>query len=221
MKNNNYEAIIGLEIHAQISTDTKMFCSCSNDSFEAPPNSNVCPICMGHPGTLPHINKEAVTKGLSAALALNCEIPRFCKMDRKNYFYPDLPTGYQISQYDLPLAENGNLLIHHEGTEYKIGITRLHLENDADKSTHTQTDTLCDYNRAGAPLMEIVSEPDLRSAKQASSYAKELQKILRFVGSSDCDMEKGMMRFDINVSVKPKGQKEFGVKTEIKKSQFI
>ncbi len=211
-----YEAVIGLEIHAQISSQTKMFCHCANDSFSKEPNSHVCPICLGFPGVLPVLNQETVKKGIKAALALNCEVPSFCKFDRKNYFYPDLPFGYQISQYDLPLGKKGFLEIDLNNQKKKIGITRLHLENDAGKLTHEARGTLCDYNRAGTPLMEIVSEPDLSSAEEASLYSKEIQKILRYVGSSDCDMEKGMMRFDINVSVRPKNQKEFGVKVEIK-----
>lgn len=207
-----YEPVIGLEIHAQISTKTKMFCSCSTDSFGKQPNTNVCPICMGMPGMLPAINKEAVTKGIKAALALNCSIPHFSKFDRKNYFYPDLPKGFQISQYDKPISMNGIVDI---GSK-KIGITRLHLEDDAGKLTHTQAGTLCDYNRSGSPLMEIVSEPDMRSVEEASAYAQEIRRIVRYVGSSDCDMEKGMMRFDLNISLRPTGTEKFGTKVEIK-----
>ncbi|PJC36537.1 Asp-tRNA(Asn)/Glu-tRNA(Gln) amidotransferase GatCAB subunit B [Candidatus Peregrinibacteria bacterium CG_4_9_14_0_2_um_filter_53_11] len=208
-----YEVVIGLEIHAQISSKTKMFCSCSTDSFGKPPNSNVCPICMGFPGMLPATNKECVEKGIRAALALNCEIPSFSKFDRKNYFYPDLPKGYQISQFDQAVSGKG--FIEVEGGR-RIGITRLHLEDDAGKLTHTSRGTLCDYNRSGAPLMEIVSEPDMRSVAEASAYAQEVRRILRYVGSSDCDMEKGMMRFDLNVSLRPVGQDEFGTKVEVK-----
>ncbi len=207
-----YEPVIGLEIHAQISTKTKMFCSCSTDSFNKQPNTNVCPICMGMPGMLPALNGEAVIKGVKAALALGCSIPHFSKFDRKNYFYPDLPKGYQISQFDKPVSLGGSVDI---GAK-KIGVTRLHLEDDAGKLTHTPAGTLCDYNRSGNPLMEIVSEPDMRSIEEASAYAQEIRRIVRYVGSSDCDMEKGMMRFDLNVSLRPVGQEKFGTKVEIK-----
>ncbi len=211
-----YEPIIGLEIHAQVNTKTKMFCSCNNDSFRKEPNINTCPICMGLPGTLPVTNKKAYLKGLKAALALHCNIPSFSKFDRKNYFYPDLPKGYQISQYDQPVSENGYIEFEVNGETRKVGITRLHLEDDAGKLTHESAGTLCDYNRAGTPLMEIVSEPELYSTEEASAYAKEMQKILRYVGSSDCDMEKGMMRFDINISIRKKGETKFGTKVEVK-----
>lgn len=211
-----YETVIGLEIHAQMSTKTKMFCRCDNDSFMKEPNINTCEICMGFPGMLPSINKEAVKKGVIAALALRCEIPLLSKFDRKNYFYPDLPKGFQISQYDVPVSMKGWIEIETKEGIKKIGITRLHLEDDAGKLTHISEGTLCDYNRAGTPLMEIVSEPDLRSADDAVTYAKEIQKILRYVGSSECDMEKGMMRFDINVSIRPKGAEQLGIKVEVK-----
>lgn len=212
----DYEVVIGLEIHAQISTKTKMFCRCDNDAWGRDPNVTVCPICMGFPGMLPVINREAVKKGIKAALALNCTISNFSKFDRKNYFYPDLPKGFQISQYDQPLAKNGFIEIIINEEKKKIRINRLHLEDDAGKLTHVKEGTLCDYNRSGTPLMEIVSEPDLSSPLEASAYAKELQKILRYTDSSDCDMEKGMMRFDINISLRKKGQKELGVKAEVK-----
>ena len=211
-----YEPIIGLEIHAQVNTKTKMFCSCNNDSFQAAPNTNVCPVCMGFPGVLPIVNKEAYLKGIKAALALNCNIPKFSKFDRKNYFYPDLTKGFQISQYDQPISEKGYLEFEVEGEVKKVGITRLHLEDDAGKLTHERDGTLCDYNRSGTPLMEIVSEPELYSTKEASAYAKEIQKVLRHIGASDCDMEKGMMRFDINISIRKKGEKKFGTKVEVK-----
>lgn len=213
---STFEPVIGLEIHAHVNTNTKMFCSCSNDSFGLQPNKNVCPICMGFPGMLPVINREVVKKGLAAALALRCGIPEFSKFDRKNYFYPDLPKGFQISQYDKPISQNGHVDILVNGEKKRIRINRLHLEDDAGKLVHENGGTLCDYNRSGSPLMEIVSEPDLRSAEEASAYAQEIRRILRYVGSSKCDMEKGMMRFDINVSLKKKGQKEFGVKAEVK-----
>lgn len=210
------EAIIGLEIHAQVSSKTKMFCACSNDSFGKEPNSNICPICLSFPGSLPVPNEEAIQKGVRAALALNCSIPEHSKFDRKSYFYPDLPAGYQISQYDEPVSKDGHVDILIEGEKKRIGITRLHLENDAGKLTHTGESTLLDFNRAGTPLMEIVSEPDLRSAAEAREYAQTIQKILRFVGSSDCDMEKGMMRFDASVSLRPKGEKGLRPRAEIK-----
>lgn len=213
---STFEPVIGLEIHAQVNTNTKMFCSCSTDSFGAQPNRNVCPICMGFPGMLPVINKEVVKKGLAAALALHCEIPEFSKFDRKNYFYPDSPKGFQISQYDKPISQNGHVDILVNGEKKSIRVNRLHLEDDAGKLVHESGGTLCDFNRSGSPLMEIVSEPDLRSVEEASAYAQEVRRILRYVGSSKCDMEKGMMRFDINISLRKKGQKEFGVKAEVK-----
>lgn len=216
MTQTQYEVVIGLEIHCQVNSKTKMFCRCSNDSFNVAPNTNVCPVCMGYPGQLPVINKEAVKKGIIAGLSLNCNIPEFSKFDRKNYFYPDSPKGYQITQYDQPVAENGFVIIETEQGEKRIGVTRLHLEDDAGKLTHTKRGTLCDFNRAGTPLMEIVSEPDIRSIEEASAYAREIQKIVRYVESSDADMEKGMMRFDLNISLRPMGQTEFGRRVEVK-----
>lgn len=220
---DKYEAVIGLEIHAQISTKTKMFCRCDNDSFGKEPNVNVCPVCMGHPGQLPVINEIAVEKGIKAALALGCEIPEFSKFDRKQYFYPDSPKGFQISQYDQPVSKDGKVEITIGEEKKGIGVTRLHLEDDAGKLTHVgptsrnpENGTLCDYNRAGTPLMEIVSDPDLRSAEEAVAYAKEVQAILRYVGSSDADMEKGMMRFDASVSLRPKGEDKLYPRAEIK-----
>lgn len=210
------EVVIGLEIHAQISTASKLFCRCDNDAFQKEPNSKVCPICMGFPGMLPVINQEAIEKGALAAIALNCKINEKSKFDRKSYFYPDLPLGFQISQYDEPISECGYVEIEVQGKKKKIGITRLHLENDAGKSTHTPNGTLLDYNRAGSPLMEIVTEPDLRSAEEAALLAEKIQAILRYCGSSDCDMEKGMMRFDASVSLRPKGEKELRPRAEIK-----
>ncbi|MBU0727331.1 Asp-tRNA(Asn)/Glu-tRNA(Gln) amidotransferase subunit GatB [Patescibacteria group bacterium] len=212
-----YEPVIGLEVHCRINSKTKMFCRCSNNIFDERPNSHVCPICMGFPGMLPLINVEAVKKGVKAALALGCGIPEFSKMDRKSYFYPDLPKGFQISQYDLPISEKGKVTITlSDGSKKDIGVTRLHLEDDAGKLTHSTGGTLVDYNRSGTPLMEIVSEPDIRSVEEASAYARQLQKVVRYVDSSDADMEKGQMRFDINVSIRPKGQKEFGTRAEVK-----
>ncbi len=210
------EAIIGLEIHAEMNTRTKMFCGCSNDNFAKVPNTNVCPICMGFPGTLPVPNAESIKKGAIAALALNCTIKKHSKFDRKNYFYPDLPTGYQISQYDEPISEHGHLEILVNGEKKRVGITRLHLENDAGKLTHVANGTLLDFNRAGKPLMEIVSDPDLRSAKEAKEYAETVQKLVRYAGSSDCDMEKGQMRFDASVSLRPKGDTKLYPRAEIK-----
>ncbi|MFA6549996.1 MAG: Asp-tRNA(Asn)/Glu-tRNA(Gln) amidotransferase subunit GatB [Candidatus Gracilibacteria bacterium] len=202
-----YEVVVGLEVHAEISTKSKMFCSCKNEPGSMP-NTNVCPVCMGFPGQLPVVNKEALRKGMIAALAINCEIQKFSKFDRKNYFYPDLPKGFQISQYDQPLSKAGKVK--------NIRITRLHLEDDAGKLTHVPGGSLCDYNRSGVPLMEIVSEPDIRSAEEAVDYAKELQTILRYVGSSDADMERGMMRFDASVSIRKKGETKLNFRAEIK-----
>lgn len=210
------EVIIGLEIHAQLSTKTKLFCSCDNDAFGAKPNTRVCPVCMGFPGMLPVLNHEALHKGVKGAAALGCTIKPFSKFDRKNYFYPDLPTGYQISQFDQPISEDGNVEIELETGNKIIGITRVHLENDAGKLTHSATGTLCDYNRAGTPLVEIVTEPDLRSPEEAQALAKEIQKILRAVGASTADMEKGMMRFDASISLRPKGEDKLYPRTEIK-----
>jgi len=214
-----FEAVIGLEIHAQIATKTKMFCRCSTDSFNKKPNVNTCPVCMGFPGQLPVINEEAVRKGVIAALALNCEIPEYCKFDRKNYFYPDSPKGFQISQYDNPLSQNGFVDVEISGESsrrIKVRVTRLHLEDDAGKLTHVRNGSLVDFNRAGEPLMEIVSEPDMHSGVEASAYAKEIQKILRYVGASEADMEKGMMRFDASVSIRPKGDLKLYPRAEIK-----
>lgn len=212
-----YEAVVGLEIHCRISSKTKLFCRCSNDIFDAEPNTHVCPVCMGFPGMLPLINEEAIRKGMIGALALGCEIPEFSKMDRKSYFYPDLPMGYQISQYDLPVSQHGKVTVRKEdGSTKEIGVTRLHLENDAGKLTHVSGGSLVDYNRAGTPLVEIVSEPDMRTREEVSLYARQIQKIMRAVGTSDADMEKGQMRFDLNISLRPKGQKEYGTRAEVK-----
>ncbi|MBI2453771.1 Asp-tRNA(Asn)/Glu-tRNA(Gln) amidotransferase subunit GatB [Candidatus Peregrinibacteria bacterium] len=210
------EVVVGLEIHAQIRTRSKMFCRCSNDSFGAQPNTHVCPVCMGFPGMLPVMNRDAFLKGVMAALAFHCEVPAFSKFDRKNYFYPDLPKGFQISQYDRPIAQQGWIDILLDGHKKRIRINRLHLENDAGKLVHVPAGTLCDYNRSGSPLMEIVSEPDLRSVKEASAYPEEVRRILRACGASECDMEKGMMRFDANISLKKTNEKPLGTKVEIK-----
>jgi len=213
---NKFETIIGIEIHAQISTKTKMFCRCDNDSFDKEPNSNVCEVCMGFPGQLPVVNEEAVQKGIKASLALNCIVPEYSKFDRKNYFYPDLPKGFQISQFDKPLAERGWVEVEVDGKIKKINITRLHLEDDAGKLTHVPGGTLVDYNRAGTPLMEIVSDPDMRTPEEAMAYAREIQNILRFCGSSVADMDKGMMRFDASVSIRLKGETKLNNRAEIK-----
>ncbi len=210
------ETIIGLEIHAQMNSKTKLFCSCDNDSFGKEANTNTCPICMAFPGALPVPNKTAIEKALIAALALNCTLKPHAKFDRKNYFYPDLPSGYQISQFDEPVSEHGHLEIEIDGRKKRVGITRLHVENDAGKLTHTGESTLLDFNRAGTPLMEIVSEPDMSSPEEAVAYAELVQKILRATGSSDCDMEKGMMRFDASVSLRPIGETKLYPRAEIK-----
>jgi len=211
-----FEAVIGLEVHAQMSTKTKMFCGCDNDSFDKEPNINTCPVCMGYPGQLPVVNMLAVKKGTKAALALNCEIPEYCKFDRKNYFYPDSPKGFQISQFDEPLSIDGFIDIEVNGKEKRIGITRLHLEDDAGKLTHVRNGSLVDFNRSGTPLMEIVSEPDMRNAAEAGAYAREIQKIVRYTDSSEADMEKGMMRFDASVSIRPVGEDKLYPRAEVK-----
>jgi aspartyl-tRNA(Asn)/glutamyl-tRNA(Gln) amidotransferase subunit B len=213
-----WEAVIGLEVHVHLSTRSKMFCGCPTDYQGAAPNSNVCEICLGMPGVLPVVNRRAVELGLRSALALNCEIPDFTKFDRKNYFYPDLPKGYQISQYDLPMSRSGHLQV--DGRTVRI--TRVHLEEDTGRLTHgadqlhSASESFVDFNRSGMPLMEIVSEPDLGSASEARAYAEELRSILRYIGASDADMEKGQMRIEANVSVRPRGSDELGVKTELK-----
>ncbi|MBI3618857.1 Asp-tRNA(Asn)/Glu-tRNA(Gln) amidotransferase subunit GatB [Candidatus Peregrinibacteria bacterium] len=211
------EAIIGLEVHAQMNTKTKMFCGCDNDAFGKPPNTTVCEICMGHPGTLPVPNKEAVLKAIRASLALQCTVNRENHFDRKHYFYPDLPSGFQISQYDFPLASDGMLEYDlTEGLPKRCGITRLHIENDAGKLSHRGSSTLCDYNRAGTPLMEIVTEPDLRSGEEAVAFAEELRRLLIAVGASAADMFKGMMRFDASISLREKGTEKLNPRSEIK-----
>ncbi|OFW37784.1 MAG: aspartyl/glutamyl-tRNA amidotransferase subunit B [Acidobacteria bacterium RIFCSPLOWO2_12_FULL_60_22] len=216
-----YEPVIGLEVHVQLLTRSKIFCGCST-RFGDPPNTNTCPVCLGLPGPLPVLNREAVAKAVKAALALNCRINRVSRFARKNYFYPDLPKGYQISQFDQPLAEHGWITIRPaEGVTKRIGITRLHLEEDAGKSIHdgyrdSAEKTYVDLNRSGVPLSEIVSEPDLRSSEEAYDYLTRLKQILLYLGVSDCNMEEGSLRCDANVSVRPRGQQEFGVKTEVK-----
>jgi aspartyl-tRNA(Asn)/glutamyl-tRNA(Gln) amidotransferase subunit B len=213
----SFETVIGLEVHVELKTKTKIFCGCRTD-FGAPPNTNVCPICLGHPGTLPVLNRHAVELALKAALALNCTINQDCKFDRKNYFYPDLPKGYQISQYDQPIGENGYVEIDVNGERKRIGIVRVHLEEDAGKSMHAAdgSHTLVDYNRTGVPLIEIVSKPDIRSPEEARLYLEAIKSIMQYCGISDCKMEEGSLRCDANISLRPVGQKEFGQKTELK-----
>ena len=211
-----YDIVIGLEIHCELKTKSKIFCSCSTE-FGAEENENVCEVCLGLPGTLPVLNKTVVEYAVRAGLALNCNIARYSKLDRKNYFYPDLPKAYQISQYDLPLCEHGHLAItDEEGNEKKVGITRIHIEEDAGKLIHSGNSTLLDNNRCGVPLIEIVSEPDMTSAHEAESYARKIKSILEAAGVSDCKMQEGSIRFDINLSVKPKGADKLGTRTEMK-----
>jgi aspartyl-tRNA(Asn)/glutamyl-tRNA(Gln) amidotransferase subunit B len=216
-----YEVVVGLEVHAQILTESKMFCGCSTDYLTAPPNANTCPVCLGLPGSLPVINRKAVEATIRTALALNCEIPAFSKFDRKNYFYPDLPKGYQISQYDLPLSRHGYLEFDVKGEPRRCGITRVHLEEDTGKllhegAIHEAQSSLVNFNRAGVPLMEIVSEPDLRSADEAREYVMRLRAILQYIGVNNGDMESGQLRCDANVSLRPEGATEYGTKVEVK-----
>ncbi|MFQ5694470.1 MAG: Asp-tRNA(Asn)/Glu-tRNA(Gln) amidotransferase subunit GatB [Terriglobia bacterium] len=213
-------AAIGLEVHVQLQTTSKIFCGCST-RFGDPPNTNVCAVCLGLPGALPVLNRQAVELAARAALALNCRVNPRSQFARKNYFYPDLPKGYQISQFDRPLAEQGWLEIDHEDARKRVGLTRVHLEEDAGKSLHegfpdSAGKTYLDFNRCGVPLIEIVSEPDLRSPREAYDYLTTLKQVLEYLEVSDCDMEKGSLRCDANVSVRPKGSEQFGVKAEVK-----
>jgi len=215
-----YEAVIGLEVHVQLATATKIFCGCPT-SFGAPPNTNVCPVCLGLPGALPVLSRQAVELAVQAGLALNCRVNPRSIFARKNYFYPDLPKGYQISQYDQPLAELGFVDIEAEGVKKRIGVTRVHMEDDAGKSIHdafkdSDKYTYVDLNRCGTPLIEIVSEPDMRTSSEAHAYLTELKQVLQFVGVSTCDMEKGHLRCDANVSIRPRGAEKLGTKAEIK-----
>jgi len=215
-----YEPVIGLEVHVQLATRTKIFCGCPT-SFGAPPNTNVCPVCLGLPGALPVLSRRAVELAIEAALALNCRVNSSSIFARKNYFYPDLPKGYQISQYDQPLAEHGYVDIEVGGVHKRIGITRVHMEDDAGKSIHegfkdSDRYTYVDLNRSGTPLIEIVSEPDLRSADEAHAYLTAIKQVLQYVDISSCDMEKGHLRCDANVSVRLKGTEKFGTKAEVK-----
>ena len=215
-----YEPVIGLEVHVQLLTKTKIFCGCST-RFGDPPNTNVCPVCLGLPGTLPVLNKRAVEMAMRASLALHCTVKDHSRFARKNYFYPDLPKGYQISQYELPLATHGRVDIEHDRAKKRIGITRLHLEEDAAKNLHegfsqSAQKAYIDYNRCGTPLTEIVSEPDIRTPQEAYAYVTTLRQILLYTGVSDCNMEEGSLRCDANVSVRPRGSNEFGTKVEVK-----
>jgi aspartyl-tRNA(Asn)/glutamyl-tRNA(Gln) amidotransferase subunit B len=218
--NQEYEVVVGLEVHAELKTNSKIFCSCST-AFGAEPNTQICPGCAGFPGMLPVLNRRVVEIAIMAGLALNCEIADICRFDRKNYFYPDLPRAYQISQLDFPICKNGYLEIDLDGEKKRIGITRAHMEEDAGKLVHQGSITstpfsLVDLNRSGMPLLEIVSEPDMRSAQEARAYMEKLRSILLFAGVSDCKMQEGSLRCDANVSVRPRGQKELGTRTEIK-----
>ncbi|HEX7587082.1 MAG TPA: Asp-tRNA(Asn)/Glu-tRNA(Gln) amidotransferase subunit GatB, partial [Anaerolineae bacterium] len=212
-----FEPVIGLEVHAQLLTASKMFCGCSADYAGAPPNTHVCPVCLGMPGSLPVMNKLAVEYTILTALAFGCEIPEFAKFDRKNYHYPDLMKGYQISQYDLPLSRNGQILIDDAGVTKNIRVRRVHLEEDTAKLFHADGASLIDVNRAGVPLMEIVSEPDMHSVEEARLYSLKLRQILRYLGVSSGDMEKGAMRFEANISLRPQGAQELSTtRVEIK-----
>ena len=215
-----YETVIGLEVHVQIKTKTKIFCSCSTE-FGSPPNENTCPICLGMPGVLPVLNKRFLESSMRACLATHCTIEPMNRFARKNYFYPDLPKGYQISQFELPLGTNGYININVDGTKKRIGLTRIHMEEDAGKLIHGENSgrpgkSYVDFNRTGVPLCEVVSEPDMRSAEEARAYLNELKSILEYTGVSDCNMEEGSLRCDANVSIRPVGQKEFGTRAELK-----
>src|SRR5271154_6321034 len=215
-----YEPVIGLEVHVQLLTNTKIFCGCSTRFGDAP-NANTCPVCLGLPGTLPVLNKRVIEMASRASLALNCTVHEHSRFARKNYFYPDLPKGYQISQYELPLATGGWVEVEVDGARKRIGITRLHVEEDAAKNLHegfaqSATKAYVDFNRCGSPLAEIVSEPDMRTPEEAYAYLTTLRQILLYTGVSDCNMEEGSLRCDANVSVRLRGQKKFGTKAEVK-----
>lgn len=211
-----YEAVIGMEVHAQLITKSKMFCRCSADYASAPANSHTCPVCLGMPGMLPLINRQAVESTVLMGLALNCDIPAFSKFDRKNYMYPDLPKGYQISQYDLPLARNGSIEVPLEQSSKRIRIRRVHLEEDTAKLMHQGGYSLIDFNRAGVPLMEVVTESDLRTAEEAWQYLVRLRTVLRYLGAGTGNMEQGAMRCEVNISLRPAGQERLGTKVEVK-----
>lgn len=210
-----YECVIGLEVHVQLQTQTKMFCSCPN-KFTHEPNTNVCPVCLGQPGSLPVINKLAFELGIKGGLALNCEIPEYTKFDRKHYYYPDLPKNIQISQFDMPVCVNGHLNVTADGKTERIGVTRAHLEEDAGKLIHSTSVSNVDLNRTGTPLLEIVSEPDLRSPQQAKAYLEMIKLAMQYAQTSDCNMEEGSLRCDANISIRPVGETKLGVKNEIK-----
>lgn len=212
-----YEMVAGFETHVELSTKTKIFCSCTTE-FGGEPNTHCCPVCIGLPGTLPKLNRQVVKYAIMAGLATNCEIANISKMDRKNYCYPDLPKAYQISQYDKPLCEHGYVQL---SNGRKIRLTRIHIEEDAGKLIHKRGDTYIDYNRGGVPLIEIVSEPDIRSVDEAKEYVEKLQQIMRYIGVSDCKMQEGSMRCDVNISVRPVGSDELGTRTEIKNMNSI
>lgn len=212
-----YEMVAGLETHIELSTNTKIFCGCTTQ-FGGEPNTHCCPVCIGLPGTLPKLNRQVVNYAIMAGLATNCEIARISKMDRKNYCYPDLPKAYQISQYDMPLCLNGYVEL---SNGRKIRLTRIHIEEDAGKLIHSHGDTYVDYNRGGVPLIEIVSEPDIRSIDEAREYVEKLQLIMKYIGISDCKMQEGSMRCDVNISVRPEGSDKFGTRTEIKNMNSI
>ena len=213
----NYETVIGLEIHAELATETKIYCGCKNE-FGGEPNTHTCPVCTGMPGSLPVLNKKVVDYAICAGLAMNCEITRFGKQDRKNYFYPDLPKAYQISQFDLPLCHDGYVDIEVGGKTKRIGITRIHIEEDAGKLIHDDYSgtSLVDYNRCGVPLIEIVTEPDIRSSEEAKIFLDTLKSILEYTEVSDCKMQEGSLRCDVNVSIRPEGETKFGTRCEMK-----
>lgn len=215
----NYDVVIGLEVHAELSTKTKIYCSCEN-TFGAEVNTKCCPVCTGMPGALPSLNKKVVEYAVKAGHAFNCSINRISKQDRKNYFYPDLPKAYQISQFDIPLCENGyvDVIMDENGTQKRIGVTRIHIEEDAGKLLHDESfaGSLADYNRCGVPLIEIVSEPDMRSSEEAKAYLETLKSILQYIDVSDCKMQEGSLRCDVNVSIMPKGSDKFGTRCEMK-----
>jgi aspartyl-tRNA(Asn)/glutamyl-tRNA(Gln) amidotransferase subunit B len=220
---DRYEAVVGIEIHCQLKTASKMFCGCSTDYDGAPPNTHVCPVCLGLPGTLPVINRRAVEFVIATGLAIGAHIPERTQWERKNYFYPDLPKGYQISQYAIPLAARGRLSIETSDGPFVVNITRAHLEEDTAKLVHGDAvgaggrrESLVDFNRSGAPLMEIVTEPEIRTAEQARRYAEELQQLMRAIGASDADMERGQMRVEANVSLRLRGEEPFGTRVEVK-----
>ncbi|GIP19686.1 aspartyl/glutamyl-tRNA(Asn/Gln) amidotransferase subunit B [Paenibacillus montaniterrae] len=217
MTTNKYETVVGLEVHVELHTNSKIFCGCSTE-FGAPANSHTCPVCLGHPGVLPVLNRQAVEYAMKAAMALNCQIADVSKFDRKNYFYPDSPKAYQISQYDQPIGEHGYIDIEVDGETKRIGITRVHLEEDAGKLTHIDGGyaSLVDFNRVGTPLIEIVSEPDIRTPEEAKAYLEKLRSIMLYCEVSDVKMEEGSMRCDANISLRPYGQKEFGTRAELK-----